>query len=181
MSFQSELIDALPAVRRYALTLLRNGDKADDLVQDVAVKALSKQHQYEEGTNLKAWLMTIMRNELYSQFRVTKRETVMSPEDISCFIPATLPDQEIKIYWNEFSHVFNDMQADQKRSLIYIAVEGFTYDEVADLEKVAPGTIKSRVHRAREFLKQRLELPDTDAISMGIINNDDNLRSGHSR
>lgn len=179
MSYEQDVINCIPSLRRFGMTILKSHDKVDDIVQDVMVKALSKRHQYKEGTNLKGWLMTILRNEVYSKHRVSKRETTVDPDGALAISVPDLPTQEIKVYWNEFNYVFDQMQPDQKRSIILIAIEGFTYEEVAAMENVPEGTVKSRVARGRAFLKEHMSLPDPDHISLGVISHDDNQRSNY--
>ncbi len=181
MSFEQDVIACTPRLRAYGMSLLKNWDKVDDIVQDVMVKALSKRHLYTEGTNLIGWLTTILRNEVYSQYRTRKYEVIADPDSVLALGQADLPTQEIKIYWKEFEEALKGMQEDQKRSLIMIAIEGFTYEEVSDIERVAVGTIKSRVARGRAYLRDKMKLPEPDHISLGVISNDDNLRSSHRR
>lgn len=180
MSFESEILSYRIPIKAYAIKLLGSHyGVAEDIVQDTMVKALKNKKQYTEGTNLKAWVMTILRNEIYNHFRKAKYGYVVSAtRDDASTIDVPIPaDQEILIQWKEFEKVFQTLQPDHRRSLELIFIEGYTYEQAAKIEKVPEGTIKSRVSRARTILRKEFELPDQDGISMGVISNEGNRRS----
>lgn len=160
----------------YAKKLLgRNHDLSEDFVQETILKALKNQHRYTDD-NLRGWLCVILRNEVFSYFRKKKNSSRNGANNSEI----TPPTQEIQIQWTEFETLFSTMTEDQRRSLQLICIEGRSYEEVAQMEGVPEGTIKSRVSRARSFLRERLDYPETDPISIGVMINDDNRRASYS-
>lgn len=180
MSFESEIIEQRLTLKCYAIKLLGSQYYlAEDFVQDTLIKALSNKGQYKPDTNLKAWLMTILRNEVFNYFRRSKYAYLQSQtrEDASTIDVPVRPDQEITIQWKEFEKVFETLSEVHKRSIKLIFIDGLSYEEAAAIEKVPEGTVKSRVSRARMLLRKMFELPDQDVISIGVIGNEDNRRS----
>lgn len=174
MSYETDVLSHVKALRAFAMKLSHNHTVSDDLVQDTMFKAFSKKAQYKEGTNLKAWLYTILRNEFLNTVR--KNRFVSDPDDVFSSHITVNPEQEIIIQWKEFNAIFSDMEEDKKRGLQLVLIDGYSYEEAAEMEKVAIGTMKSRVSRARAYVKERMELLDVDAISTGVMITNDNIR-----
>ncbi|KFB08881.1 sigma-70 family RNA polymerase sigma factor [Nitratireductor basaltis] len=155
--FRESLLAAVPVLRAFALSLSKNADRADDLVQETLVKAWDKQESFQPGTNLKAWLFTILRNEFYSQMRKRKREV----EDSDGSITASLsihPSQDGSSDLNDFKKALARLPEDQREAIILIGANGFSYEEAAEICGCAVGTIKSRVSRARTRLQEILSI-----------------------
>ena len=168
-----EMLSVIPNLRAFALSLTKAGDRADDLVQETLMKAWNKFHLFEEGTNLKAWLFTIMRNEFYSQMRKAGRE-VQDSEGIMASQMATHPQQEGHMDLDDFRSALEHLPEDQREALMLIGASGFSYEEAADIIGVAVGTIKSRVSRARTRLMADLEVSGQgdygpDAVATHVI------------
>ena len=160
-SFKENLVNAIPNLRAFAVTLSGNMDRADDLVQETLVKAWSKSASYQEGTHLHAWLFTILRNTFYSEFRKRKREV----EDADGSIVAQLSshaEQTGKMDLADFKTALAQLPLDQREALILVGASGFTCDEASVICGCATGTIKSRVNRARTKLLQILEVDSSD-------------------
>lgn len=170
-AFQKDLISSIPNLRAFANSLCRNASTADDLVQDTLVKAWNNASSYQEGTNLRAWLFTILRNTYFSDLRKTIREV----EDIDGAHAerlAVLPSQNSHMDMLDFRQAFEELSDDQKEVLVLVGAEGFSYEEAAEICGCAVGTVKSRVNRARGTLAKKLNLDelairDGDSASVG--------------
>jgi len=155
--FRADLIATIPSLRAFAISLSQNADRADDLVQETLVKAWDKQSSFQLGTNLKAWLFTILRNEFYSQMRKRGREVQDSDGAITAGV-ATLPEQMGSLDLKDFRKALERLPEDQREAIILIGASGFSYEEAAEICGCAVGTIKSRVSRARSRLQDMLNI-----------------------
>jgi len=171
--FKKDLLATIPSLRAFAVSLSQNADKADDLVQETLVKAWDKHESFQMGTNLKAWLFTILRNEFYSQMRKRGRE-VQDSEGIMTERLAVHPSQEGKLDLADFREALEKLPEDQREAIILIGASGFSYEEAAMICNCAVGTIKSRVSRARTRLQDMLKISGEadygpDAISTQVL------------
>lgn len=160
-AFKAELIELLPSMRAFARSLAHNAAQADDLVQDTLVKALANIERFEPGTNMRAWLFTILRNHYYSQLRKSKREV----EDADGKFAARLssrPEQDGSVDLEDFKVAFAQLAPDHREVLTLVGASGCSYEEAAQICGCAVGTIKSRVNRARRKLADLLGLEDDD-------------------
>jgi RNA polymerase sigma-70 factor (ECF subfamily) len=155
--FKADLIAAIPSLRAFAVSLSQNADKADDLVQETLVKAWDKHESFQLGTNLKAWLFTILRNEFYSQMRKRGRE-VQDTDGAMTARLAVHPSQQGKLDLQDFRSALEQLPEDQREAIILIGASGFSYEEAALICGCAVGTIKSRVSRARTRLQDILKV-----------------------
>lgn len=144
----------IPALRRYAWFLVRDVHNADDLVQDCLEKAVSHLGQFRVGTNLRAWLLTIMRNCFFDGKRRDKGWIVVALDDLPYDKAWSPPRQEPNLLVEELSHAFLQLPEHQKLAMICVIFEGMAYDEAADVLGVSVGTVKSRVSRGREALRE---------------------------
>jgi RNA polymerase sigma-70 factor, ECF subfamily len=151
------IITHLPALRTFALSLCRDTSQADDLLQDTVVKAWSKFHLFTQGTNLRAWLFTILRNNFYSGRRKRSRE-VEDPGEIMAGQMVSKPDQYGHLALSELQAALKTLPDEQREALILVGAMGFSIEEAARTCGCAPGTIKSRTNRARRALAARLNL-----------------------
>jgi RNA polymerase sigma-70 factor (ECF subfamily) len=136
------LLAAVPSLRAFAISLTGNIDRAD---------------HFQPGTNLQAWLFTILRNLFHSEYRKRKRE-VEDPNATLAQRVAVLPEQSARLDWADFRTALAKLPHDQREAILLIGAEGFSYDETARICDVAVGTIKSRVNRARKRLTELLAL-----------------------
>jgi RNA polymerase sigma-70 factor (ECF subfamily) len=153
--FRDDLLAALPSLRTFAISLVRNSTRADDLVQETLLKAWSSQHRFVPGTNLTAWLFTILRNQFYTDCRKGKRE-VEDADGAEAAKIITLPTQEHGIELQKVWTILEKLPAAQREALLLVAGQGMTYEAAADLVGAQTGTMKSRVSRARAFLAASL-------------------------
>ncbi len=171
---RDELVQHLGAMRAFAMSLTGNSALADDIVQDTIVKAWTKIDSFEEGTNLRAWLFTILRNTFYSHYRRAVREVSDTDGEHASRL-AQKPDHDGRLQMRDFNRAFRNLPAEQREALTLIGAGGFSYEEVADVCGVAVGTIKSRVNRGRIRLSELLDISDeepleaTDAVTSGVV------------
>lgn len=171
---KEELIEHLPAMRAFAMSLTRNSAAADDLVQDAVVKAWSNFDKFQAGTNLRAWLFTIQRNTFYSLYRKRNRE-VEDPEGLMAGSLSEKPAHDGRLAMQDFRDAFAQLNDEQREVLILVGAEGFSYEEAAEMCGCAVGTIKSRTNRARKRLAALMSLEDdseiemTDAVTMAVV------------
>lgn len=156
-SFKREMLATLPSLRAFAVSLTGKHDKADDLVQDTVMKAWAKQTSFEMGTNIKAWLFTILRNEFYSQMRKRGRE-VQDSDGAFTERLSVHPAQYGSMDMQDFKKALGQLPDDQREAVILIGASGFSYEEAAEICDCAVGTMKSRVSRARTRLQEILQI-----------------------
>lgn len=162
---RDEIVEHLGAMRAFAVSLTRNSATADDLVQDTLVKAWTNIDKFQAGTNMRAWLFTILRNTFYSLRRKRKREVEDGEGALSAGL-AQKPDHDGRLQMREFGIAFAQLPDEQREALILVGAGGFSYDEAAAMCGVRVGTIKSRVNRARNRLSEMLEMSADDAMEM---------------
>ena len=154
---KADLIAVIPNLRAFAVSLCGNPDRADDLVQETLVKAWSNLGSFVEGTNLPAWLFTILRNIYYSEYRKRRREVADSDGAIAAKLAAA-PAQHGHMDFLDFRAALQRLPTDQREALILIGASGLSYEEAAAICNCAVGTMKSRVNRARNRLAEMLSL-----------------------
>lgn len=155
--FRAQLIAAIPSLRAFGMSLTARGDRADDLVQETLMKAWKHHDSFQPGTNMKAWLYTILRNEFYTQIRKRKREVEDADGVYSgrVMVPA---EQNGHLDMSDLRIALDKLPADQREAVILVGASGFSYEEAAEICSVAVGTVKSRVNRARARLTVLLNL-----------------------
>ena len=161
------LVEALPSLRAFAISLTRNVAAADDLVQDTVVKAWTHIDKFQPGTNFQAWLFTILRNTFYSDRRKTKRE-VADPDGIHAASLSVRPDHDGKLVYAEFEAAFDRLSPEHREVLILVGASGFSVEEAAGMMNVAPGTVKSRASRARRRLAELMGIGDGEYVLAGV-------------
>jgi RNA polymerase sigma-70 factor (ECF subfamily) len=159
------ILDHLPALRAFARSLARNDALADDLVQDTLLKAWSKFDLYADGTNLRAWLFTILRNGFYSLRRKRARE-VADADGALTEAMASKPDHDGRLALADFAAAFAQLPDEQREVLILVGALGFSVEEAAETCGCAPGTVKSRANRGRRALAEKLGLAAGEAMEM---------------
>src|SRR6187455_3467744 len=172
-SVREAVLAAVPSLRAFAISLCGNVDRADDLVQETLLRALANINSFQPGTNMSAWLFTILRNHFRSEYRKRRREV----EDGDGSYAETLkahPEQHSRVEFEEFRTALAKLPPDQREALILVGASGFSYEEAAAICECAVGTIKSRVSRARTRLAEILHLEPgetygTDPMSASVI------------
>jgi RNA polymerase sigma-70 factor (ECF subfamily) len=154
---RDELPEHLPALRAFAISLTRNVATADDLVQDTIVKAWTNVDKFEPGTNMRAWLFTILRNTFFSDQRRKKRE-VPDPDGVHAAKLYVRPAHDGQLAFTDFAAAFDKLSPEHREVLILVGASGYSYEEAAAMIGVAIGTVKSRTNRARARLCELLGL-----------------------
>ncbi|MGE0768887.1 MAG: sigma-70 family RNA polymerase sigma factor [Hyphomicrobiaceae bacterium] len=158
---QTELAQLVPNLRAFARSLCGNADQADDLVQETLVKAWRSRASFAEGSNLKAWLFTILRNTFLSERRKRKFEVHDTDGKLAMQL-SVKGEQSGHMDLIDFSKAFATLPAEQREALILVGAEGFAYEDAALMCGCAVGTIKSRVNRARVKLAEMLGVTDAE-------------------
>ena len=154
--FQNDVVALLPQLRAFARALT-GGDAAfaDDLVQDTVVKALQARSSFTDGTNLKAWLFTILRNNMRSVMRSKRVKSEVSDDGLENLLWRG-PAQEGRLEFEAFRRAFRQLSPTHREVLILVGVHGYPYEEAAQIARCEVGTIRSRLNRARTQLKRML-------------------------
>jgi len=154
-SLRDDILATVPSLRAFAISLSGNADRADDLVQETMLRAIANIDSFQPGSNLPAWLFTILRNLFRSDYRKRRREV----EDADGNYAKTLktqPAQRAHLEFEEFRVALDKLPQDQREALILVGASGFSYEDAATICGCAVGTIKSRVNRARSKLAAML-------------------------
>ena len=162
-SVRDAMLSAVPSLRAFAISLSGNVDRADDLVQETLLRAMANIDSFQPGTNMSAWLFTILRNLFRSEYRKRRREV----EDTDGSYAESLkshPEQHGRVEFEEFRTALAKLPPDQREALILVGASGFSYEEAAQICECAVGTIKSRVNRARSRLAQLLAVEDVEDL-----------------
>src|SRR3954462_13049944 len=153
------IANEIPRLRRYARALVRNQETADDLVQDTLVRALSKIHLWQPGTDLRAWLFTLMHNQYVNFVRRAVREGSQTSIDAAIDL-GHAPTQQASLQLRDLKHALERLPDEQRAVVLLIGLEGMRYEEVAEVLGVPVGTIRSRLSRAREALRHMMDEPN---------------------
>ncbi|HEV2263490.1 MAG TPA: sigma-70 family RNA polymerase sigma factor [Stellaceae bacterium] len=154
-----DIVPYLPHLRAFARMLAQNRSLADDLVQETVLRALSHAHQFQPGTNLKAWLTTILRNAYFTEKRSQGRIAQIDVEAVRDS-SAVSGGQEWHLRMRDFEGAFNTLSPVQREALVLVGASGFSYEQAATMAGCAVGTMKSRVSRARLQLQTLLDGAD---------------------
>jgi RNA polymerase sigma-70 factor (ECF subfamily) len=164
MRINTSVIDAMlaviPDLRAYALALCGHADRADDLVQEALLHAIAKIESFTPGTNMAAWLSTILRNHFYNEYRKRRREVA----DSDGYFVGTMtsqPEQEHHVMLGEFRAALAKLPDDQREALVLVGGAGLSYDEAAAICRCPVGTVKSRANRGRARLAELLAIDGT--------------------
>jgi RNA polymerase sigma-70 factor (ECF subfamily) len=179
--FEKEFMPHLDAMYNFALRLTNDEDDANDLVQDTYLKAFRFINSFERGTNAKAWLFRILKNSFINDYRKKSKEpskvdyqdvetTYNSTEDAEMDATTDLRTETVQdMIGDEVANALNSLPVDFRTVIILCDIEGFTYEEMAKILDIPIGTVRSRLHRARNLLKEKLK---TYALSMGYKTNE---------
>ena len=156
-----ELLSAIPSLRAFAVSLCGSPERADDLVQETLMKAWSNMSSFSAGTNMSAWLFTILRNVFYSDYRKRRREVEDADGQMAARL-ATHPAQDGHMDFEDFRAALQKLPLDQREALVLIGGSGMSYEEAAGICGCAVGTMKSRVNRARNRLAEMLAVRSSE-------------------
>jgi RNA polymerase sigma-70 factor, ECF subfamily len=161
LDLRDSLLQSIPSMRAFAVSLTGNVDQADDLVQEAMVRGLTYIQQFQPGTNIQAWLFTILRNQFHTTYRKRRRE-VEDPDGAIAARQSVLPEQDGYLAVQDLRAAMSLLAVEQREALLLVAAQGFSYEEAADICGTRMGTIKSRVHRARAELADLLRIEDPE-------------------
>ncbi len=162
------LLQSLPSMRAFAISLTGNVDQADDLVQEAMVRGLAYINQFQPGTNIQAWLFTILRNQFHTAYRKRRRE-VEDPDGGMAARLSVLPEQVGRLDLEDLKTALTKLPLEQREALLLVTAQGFSYEEAADICGTRMGTIKSRINRARHRLAELLGIEDAEDIGADRI------------
>jgi RNA polymerase sigma-70 factor (ECF subfamily) len=168
-SWRDQVVGLIPALRAFAWSLSHNGSDADDLVQDTLIKAWTNRDKFEPGTNLRAWLFTILRNTYYTNVLRRRREVRDETGEYAATLkaPAT---QDWSVAMRSLQQALQQLPDEHREALILVGAAGLSYEEAAEICGCALGTIKSRVNRARARLLKIMDAEDaTDVMALDDI------------
>jgi RNA polymerase sigma factor (sigma-70 family) len=166
--FRDGLLSAVPSLRAFALSLTSNPARSDDLVQDTLLKGWQHRARFQPGTNLNAWLFTILRNIFYSDHRKRVREVEDQDGSYAARL-ATAPHQGDRLDVEDLQSALAKLPPDQREALVLVGAEGVSYEEAATIMGCKVGTVKSRVSRARGRLAELLGYDEEDLGSDRFI------------
>jgi RNA polymerase sigma-70 factor (ECF subfamily) len=161
-AFEKQLLNIVPDMRAFAAFLVRNPTDADDLVQDAVVRALRSYRQFNLGTNMKAWVFTILRNTRLNNLRRRPHECIDEHELV---LPPTRPNQLHSVELREVLAVLDTLKPLHREVITLVRASGLSYEETAQVMKCKLGTIKSRLNRADAALRFALDAGHRPAIA----------------
>ncbi|MCH7398641.1 sigma-70 family RNA polymerase sigma factor [Belliella sp. DSM 107340] len=165
--FDGEFMPHIDSMYNFGYRLTFDEDDAKDLVQDTYLKAYRFINSFEQGTNAKAWLFRILKNSFINDYRKKSKqpakvdyqevETYYNSDDVDYGITSDLRVDSLKdMLGDEISNALNSLAVDFRTVIILCDLEGFTYEEMAKILDIPIGTVRSRLHRARNLLKEKL-------------------------
>src|SRR5271169_1909216 len=155
-------------LRRYARALTRDVFRADDLVQDTLVRAIAQQHRWQHGSNLYAWLFTIMHNQNVNGVRRSVREGIAIEFDDKWPSPTAATDPTGRLALRDLDRALARISEEQRRVILLIGLDGTSYEEAATILDVPVGTIRSRVFRGRESLRKLMDRRPERPAARGV-------------
>jgi RNA polymerase sigma-70 factor (ECF subfamily) len=158
--FHNLLEREIPRLRRYARALTRSGDRADDLVQETLLRAIAKAHLWQTGTDIRAWLFTIMHNQYVNMVRRAMREeATVDIEQMSSLLVATT-DPTASRQLRELERALARLPGEQREVILLVGLEGMSYETAAQVLSVPVGTVRSRLSRGRDALRRLMDMPE---------------------
>jgi len=162
----------IPRLRRYARALMRDVVSADDLVQDCLTRALGKLHLWQEGSDLRAWLFTILHNQYVNYIRRAVREGAVVALNETEPMLSRAPQQGRRLELRDLERAIAQLPEEQRSVILLVGLEGMHYEEVAVVLDVPVGTIRSRLSRGREALRRLTgSIPDDRAEAVATESN----------
>jgi RNA polymerase sigma-70 factor, ECF subfamily len=160
-AIRDDMLAAVPHLRAFAISLCGNRDRADDFVQETLVRALANINTFRPGTNLRAWLFTILRNLVRSDYRKRRREIEDTDGGYLDGLKSP-PEQHSRLELEEVRAALTKLPSSQRKVLLLVSASGFTYEQAAAICEISVGTVKSRISRARTRLVVLLALDSVD-------------------
>jgi len=158
MDKQQAIIDEIPRLRRFARGLSGNHEQADDLVQDCLERALVGLESWQENTNMRAWLFTIMRNLYFNQLRsLSRRPNEITFDEQQELMAGTQPTQMQGLIVRDLETALDTLSYKHREVVLLVGLEGMSYKDAAEILGVPTGTVMSRLSRGRETLKNLMD------------------------
>ena len=161
--FRDQMVALLPSLRAFSRGLCGHREMADDLAQDTMMRAWAARASYTQGTNFRAWMFMIMRNQFYTTIRKNSRMTSLDPE-VAERVLVVAPAQQNGINVDDVAKALQKLPAEQREVLLLIGANGLSYEEAAEVIGCAMGTVKSRLARGRTALAALIDGPADDAL-----------------
>ena len=161
--FARLLENEIPRLRRYARALTRDASRADDLVQSCLLRAVAKQHLWQPGTDLRAWLFTILHNQNVNDVRRSVREGVAVPVEDVGLVLTTTANAEASLQLRDLERAIAGLPQEQRQVILLVGLEGMRYEEVATVLGIPIGTVRSRRSRGRDMLRELMDMTETSA------------------
>jgi RNA polymerase sigma-70 factor (ECF subfamily) len=162
-SWRDDVVGLIPALRAFAWSLSHNGSDADDLVQETLIKAWTNREKFAPGTNLRAWLFTILRNTYYTNLIRRRREVRDEGGEYASGL-RTPAIQDLNMAMHSLQAALAQLPPEHREALILVGAAGLSYEEAAEVCNCALGTIKSRVNRARARLLKIMHAEDANEL-----------------
>lgn len=153
MNKGEELQHHIESLRRYAMALVGNPSEADDLVQEALRRVLEHSRKKNEIQNVKSYLFKALRNVRIDQLKMMKTRGVEVPLEDAAGVLSTKAQQDMRLECRDLDKAMSTLTEEQRQVVLLICMEGFSYEEVADVVEVPVGTVRSRLHRGREALR----------------------------
>ena len=151
----------IPRLRRYARALTRDVTRADDLVQSCLMRAVQKQHLWQPGTDLRAWLFTILHNQNVNDVRRSAREgSSINIDDVSEVTLTTQSNAFAVLELRDLERALGKLATEQRQVILLVGLEGMRYDQVAEILAIPVGTVRSRLSRGRDQLRRLMGVDD---------------------
>jgi len=164
--FARLLQNEIPRLRRYARALTRDAARADDLVQSCLVRAIAKEHRWEPGTDLRAWLFTILHNQNVNEIRRSVREGVLvAVEDVAPVLTVA-PRAASSLQLRDLERAIRLLPEEQRQVILLVGLEGMRYEEVAAVLDIPIGTVRSRLSRGREMLRRLMGMKEESDVTL---------------
>lgn len=185
LAIQQQMLAMQPALRAFAMSLCHSADQTDDLVQETMLRAITKIDTFQPGTNLGAWMTTILRNCFLSNLRKRRNEVEDADGSYASDLRAA-PEQEASLEFKEFRAAFDELSFNQREALLLVGAAGLSYEDTATMCGTTTGTIKSRINRARSQLAALLSIKSVDEIGFdsqtrAILAGNDGVGSARQR
>jgi RNA polymerase sigma-70 factor, ECF subfamily len=161
--FRDQLVALLPSLRAFSRGLCGHREMADDLAQDTIMRAWAARESYTQGSNFRAWMFMIMRNQFYTTIRKNSRMTSLDPE-VAERVLVVAPAQHNGINVDDVAKALQKLPDEQREILLLIGANGLSYEEAAEVIGCAMGTVKSRLARGRTALAALIDGPADDAL-----------------
>ncbi len=166
--FRDSLVALIPSLRAFARGLSGSRELADDLAQDAMMRAWAARDSYTVGTNFRAWMFMILRNQFYTTIRKNSRMTSLDPEFAERMLVIPAPQQH-RIHLNDVARAMQQLPVEQREVLMLVGANGVSYEEAAEIIGCAIGTIKSRVGRGRKALAALIDGAEVDGLDQAAI------------